>query len=168
MRIILLKNNVVANIIEAPSGYVLPEGFTAGPEGGEIGQVWDGDQYIWPDERAADSTDELYAYLARLRWERECSGTVFNGILVPTDRERRAALKDAADKMRDGTLRQPIAVAFSAKDYAVVTLAELDTVIAAIAHHVQACFSDALAIASQIGNGSIINKAQVLAAWENT
>jgi hypothetical protein len=103
--------------------------------------------------------------LAMCRWDAEVSGTMWGDIRLPTDRERRSALKDAADKMRDGTLSAPIAVAFSASAYANVTLEQLDAAVNLITQHVQTVFSDAMGVAAQIQAGTITTIEQLDAAW---
>lgn len=109
---------------------------------------------------------ELLDFLADLRWQAEVAGTMWDQVPLPTDRERRSALKDAADKLRDGTLTFPIAVAFSASVYANVDLAQLDAAIGVITVYVQEVFSDAATVAAAIIAGTYTTKAQVLAAWE--
>lgn len=113
----------------------------------------------------AITADQLLSRLAMLRWQAETAGTTWGQIPLPTDRERRSALKDAADKMRDGTLTSPIAVAFSSSVYAMVTLEQLDDAVGAITVHVQQVFADAMAIAAQITDGTITTYEQLEAAW---
>jgi hypothetical protein len=112
------------------------------------------------------SQAELLDHLADLRWDAERAGVNHQGIVLPTDRERRSALKDAADKMRDGTLTSPTAVAFSAAVYATVTLEQLDAAVGAITIYVQKVFSDAAGVAVMVINGTLTTRAQVQAAWE--
>lgn len=109
---------------------------------------------------------QLLERLAQMRWQAENAGTMWGDITLPTDRERRSALKDAADKVRDGTLTAPIAVAFSNSVYAHVTLEQLDGAVNLITQHVQKVFSDALAVAAQIMGGTLTTYEQVDAAWE--
>ena len=160
----LIKDNRVVNVIEADEGYKAPDGFTLGPPGGEICQTWNGTAYGSPADVPATQA-ELLDYLADLRWAAENAGVDFSGIPLPTDRERRSALKDAADKLRDGTLTSPIAVAFSASVYANVTLEQIDACVAAITVYVQKVFSDAATVAAQIIAGTLTTKNQVTAAW---
>ena len=113
-----------------------------------------------------NTPEVLLERLATLRWKAENAGTAWGEIRLPTDRERRSALKDAADKVRDGTLTAPIAVAFSSSAYANVTLEQLDAAVNLITQHVQKVFSDALGVAAQIMQGTITTYEQLDAAWE--
>lgn len=118
-----------------------------------------------PEEPTPPTTEQLLERLANLRWEAENAGTTWGDIPLPTDRERRSALKDAADKMRDGTLTAPIAVTFSSTVYANVDLAQLDAAVGVIAVYVQEVFSDAAAVAADILNGQITTYEQLDTAW---
>lgn len=120
-----------------------------------------------PEEPTPPTTEQLLEHLANLRWEAENAGTTWGDIPLPTDRERRSALKDAADKMRDGTLTSPIAVAFSTTVYASVTLEQLDAAVQVITLYVQKVFADAMAVSAQIIDGTLTTYEDVDATWAN-
>lgn len=111
------------------------------------------------------TSEQLLELLAVRRWNAEIEGVMWNGTRLPTDRERRSALKDAADKVRNGTLQSPIAVAFSASAYASLTLEQMDGIVNAITQHVQQVFSDAMTVAAQVQDGTINTIEQLDSAW---
>lgn len=54
MRASLLDEyNTVVNVVMHDGDWAPPDGLRIGPEGGEVGHVWDGDRYITPPELAA-------------------------------------------------------------------------------------------------------------------
>ena len=58
MRIPIIKDSVVVNVVEIESGaeWTPPEGHSIGIEGGQIGDTWDGSKYTPPVQDA--ETDE--------------------------------------------------------------------------------------------------------------
>lgn len=41
-------NGLVVNVIIIGEGWNAPDGFTLGPDGGQIGDTWDGEKYVRP------------------------------------------------------------------------------------------------------------------------
>lgn len=144
-----------------------PDGLTVGQEGGAIGQRWDGSAYVSPDDDVVDHAT-LYAALAEMRWQREVGGVILDEMPLPTDRTRRAAIKDAADKVRNGTLPAPLNLSLGGGVYGSFSPAQLDAIVAAIAHHVQAAFDAEFQIASAIASGAITTLSQLKIAWNAT
>jgi hypothetical protein len=118
-----------------------------------------------PPQAPSVTPNDLLNALAHHRWVAERAGTAWGQLTLPTDRERRSALKDAADKMRDGTLQSPIAVAFSSSVYASVTLEQLDAAVGIITNYVQKVFADAMTVAAKIAAGTVTTREQLDAEW---
>ena len=182
MRIAAVENNIIIDAFLVPAGstvmdggrrIALPDGKVLAAAGTQFIQseaaigsarVLDG-SFVLPPAPPPTKAD-LLAYLANKRWRVEVGGIVLTGQALPTDRERRSALKDAADKVRDGTLPEPINVSLGPGIYLSLTLLELDAMISAIAKHVQAAFSKEKAVGANIQAGMITNTAEIDAvAW---
>lgn len=93
-----------------------------------------------PDLNPPPSLADLQQRAVDKRYEVEVGGITRGDLRLPTSREKRAALKDLADKMRDGTLASPTTVGLSASVARQMTLAELDAALNQIALHCQATF----------------------------
>ena len=54
---LLNSENIVVNVVIAGPNWPVPDGLTVGPEGGEIGDHWDGERYIGAAELQATDAD---------------------------------------------------------------------------------------------------------------
>lgn len=104
---------------------------------------YDGQEFLpdgHPDLDPPPTDDDLRRYAVDKRFRVETGGITRNGLRLPTSREKRAALKDLADKMRDGPLPSPAMIGLSDSVAVSLTLAELDAMLGEIALHCQAAF----------------------------
>lgn len=122
-----------------------------------------GDYLLNADD--ADGTGVLKTYAAAKRWDLEVGGVVWNGITLPTDRERRSALVQALQMAQSGVL--PFPVTFGLGDAKLsLTEPQLTAAVAAIAAHVQGAFNTWGAVIDGIAAGTIISTAAIDAAFE--
>lgn len=113
-------------------------------------------------------TDDLLAHLADKAWQVETSGTVVNGVRLPTSREHRSALKDARDMLRDGELLDTQGHVLTTMDVTIgnvgmpgVTAEVATQMLMAIGRHVQACFALRQALLAAIQNGIVTTFEQI-------
>jgi hypothetical protein len=80
-----------------------------------------------------DWTPPTTEEIARVRWEHETGGTMWNGHKVRTDRESQSLVLGAM------VLGQPVRWKF-ADSWADMTPADMQSLVATVAQHVEACF----------------------------
>ncbi|MEQ8823854.1 MAG: hypothetical protein RIC14_05725 [Filomicrobium sp.] len=125
---------------------------------------------------AADTTAPLINYAGATRWEYEQAGVVVDlgggsFVTVPTDREGRAALKQARDMLRDGELLDEnddvltdMAVVIGTFA-AVLNEAQATALLKESGKRVQALYSTHASVLSDIASGTITTEAQINAAF---
>jgi len=112
----------------------------------------------------ADGTGLLKSYAANVRWRVETGGVAWNGVTLPTDRERRSALVQALQTAQAGLL--PFPVTFGLGDINLsLTEPQLTAAVGAIAAHVQGAFNTWGQCLDGIAAGTIVSTAQIDAAF---
>ena len=141
-RIALIRDNIVANVIEAEVEFAESLGFDTALEAGDAGPGWllvDG-VLVPPDSPAPavtldDAKQQLRERATQLRWQRETGGTNVGGVRVLTGIEDQ-------NRIASALIGAPATLDFKAESgWVTLTLAELQGIAAAITAHVQACFT---------------------------
>ena len=101
---------------------------------------------------------DLMAYAALKRWQVETRGTMFNGILVPTDDRAKLLLLGASSGMADGS-SAPLIVGNI--NYGMMTKAQFQAASSAVIAHVQATFPVLASAISGINASTITTTAQI-------
>ena len=123
-------------------------------------------QVVSAGDKAEAHRQTLLADLASLRWAAETGGvTLQNGFFARTDRETRAALREAVSTLHDGLMQDPIQWKTPA-GWVDLTLDELEPITAAVAAHVQRCFAAELAVEAQIEGLLDLSSFDIQAAFE--
>ncbi|MCF1502901.1 DUF4376 domain-containing protein [Afifella sp. H1R] len=125
------------------------------------------DRVVKARGKRALTKDELKVEAARLRWETEEGGMIFNEIELRTDTASQGKYTAAA---LAATLDEDYTVRWKCGDGCFVTL-DAPTIIAmaqTVRGHVQACFDAEAGVVAGIEDGSITSLAQIRAAYEAT
>lgn len=141
-RIALIRDGIVANVIEASLEFAESLGFDIALEAGDAGPGWllVGGVLVPPDAPAPALTleemkQQLSERATQLRWERETGGVEINGVRVLTGIEDQ-------NRIATALIGAPATLDFKAESgWVTLTLAELQGIAAAITTHVQACFT---------------------------
>ena len=141
-RIALIRDGVVANIIEADLSFAESLGYDHALEAGSAGPGWllvDG-VLVPPDSPAPavtldDAKQRLRERATQLRWEHETGGINVGGVRVLTGTEDQ-------NRIASALIGAPETLDFKGESgWVTLTLAELQGIAAAITAHVQACFT---------------------------
>lgn len=141
-RVALIRDGVVANVIEAELAFAQALGFDHAIEAGSAGPGWllvDG-VLVPPDSPAPvvtldDAKQQLREQATALRWEYETGGTTVGGVRVLTGIEDQ-------NRIASVLIGAPATLDFKAESgWVTLTLEQLQGIAAVIAAHVQACFS---------------------------
>ena len=141
-RIALIRDGIVANVIEAELEFAESLGYDHALEAGSAGPGWllvDG-VLVPPDSPAPvvtldDAKQRLRERATQLRWEHETGGINVGGVRVLTGTEDQ-------NRIASALIGAPATLDFKAESgWVTLTLAELQGIAAAITAHVQACFS---------------------------
>ena len=141
-RIALIRDNIVANVIEAELAFAQALGFDHAIEAGSAGPGWllvDG-VLVPPDSPAPavtldDAKQQLRERATQLRWQHETGGIDIGGVRVLTGIEDQ-------NRIASALIGAPATLDFKAESgWVTLTLAELQGIAAAITAHVQACFT---------------------------
>ena len=141
-RIALIQAGVVANVIEASVEFAESLGYDHALEAGSAGPGWllvDG-VLVPPDSPAPavtldDAKRQLRERASALRWQHETGGIDIGGVRVLTGTEDQ-------NRIASALIGAPATLDFKSESgWVTLTLAELQGIAAAIAAHVQACFS---------------------------
>lgn len=131
MRFVIIKDGVVVNVIEGEvPGSVRSD--TA-----NIGDMWDGESFSTPEKTV--TLEEKIAELAALRYNKETAGITVNGSEILTDRESQAMLSGAYCACLIDPAR--IIDFKGANGWIQLSASEITIIAAAVADHVQACFT---------------------------
>ena len=141
-RIALIRDGIVANVIEAELEFAQALGFDHAIEAGPAGPGWllVGGVLVPPDAPATALTLEELKHQLReratqLRWQHETGGIDVGGVRVLTGIEDQ-------NRIASVLIGAPATVDFKAESgWVTLTLAELQGIAAAITAHVQACFT---------------------------
>ena len=141
-RIALIRDGIVANVIEAELAFAQALGFDHAIEAGPAGPGWllVGGALVSPDAPAPALTleemkQQLRERATQLRWEHETGGINIGGVRVLTGTEDQ-------NRIASALIGAPATLDFKAESgWVTLTLAELQGIAAAITAHVQACFS---------------------------
>lgn len=112
----------------------------------------------------ADGTIALRKHAASRRWEVETGGVAWNGVTLPTDRERRSALVQALQTAQAGITPFPVTFGLGDTKLA-LTEPQLVSAVGAIAAHVQGAFNTWGVMLDGIAAGTIVSTAQIDAAF---
>ena len=180
-RPLLDANGLVVNVIvhddalPAEAQPILPDGHTLGPEGGKIGDTWNGSAYVTPPPAPPPpppaavplTKDQLAAYAANKRYQAMVAGVTVNGLTVPGDDTSQNRLKQASDGIAAGTLAEPL-------DFVVglvsvqLTKSQIDAIRAALLLETQAAFAMQATAVAAINAGTITTTDQInLLNWPN-
>ena len=141
-RIALIRDNIVANVIEAELAFAESLGFDHALPAGDAGPGWllvDG-VLVPPDSPAPavtldDAKQQLRERATQLRWQHETGGINVGGVRVLTGIEDQ-------NRIASALIGAPATLDFKAESgWVTLTLAELQGIAAAITAHVQACFT---------------------------
>lgn len=103
---------------------------------------------------------DLTRYAADKRWRIETGGIAVSGLSVPTDDRAKTLINGGASALADGDT-----IPFkTAAGWVTLTGVQLRAIRAAIAQHVQACFSTEAAVVAAIAAGTVTTIAAVDAA----
>lgn len=154
---------IVDNVIIVGDNYVPPAGYILGPDGGKVGDVWNGSAYTSPLPTLPTKV-ELVAYAAAKRWQVETGGiTLQGGLRVATTEIAQGKIEAAYNAFANGTLAGPIQ--FKAlTGWIEVGAAMISAVYAAVVLHVQACYAAEKVVVDAINADTITTVAQVDAA----
>lgn len=131
MRFVIVENGTVVNVIEGEvPGSVRSD--TA-----NIGDMWDGESFSTPEKTV--TLEEKIAELAALRYNKETAGITVNGSEILTDRESQAMLSGAYCACLIDPAR--IIDFKGANGWIQLSASEITIIAAAVADHVQACFT---------------------------
>ncbi|AHD02956.1 DUF4376 domain-containing protein [Leisingera methylohalidivorans] len=107
-------------------------------------------QQISPEAKAAKARVALFADLARIRWEAETGGvTLQDGTALPSDEVSARKLTSAVTSLQNSMVSEPVAWKFPG-GWQDLTQAQIEAAAAAVAQHVQACFSAERTVHQQI------------------
>ncbi|AHD03100.1 DUF4376 domain-containing protein [Leisingera methylohalidivorans] len=107
-------------------------------------------QVVTPEAKAAMARVALFADLARIRWKAETGGiTLQDGTTLPSDEVTARKLTSAVTSLQNGMVSEPVAWKFPG-GWQDLTQAQIEAAAAAVAQHVQACFSAERAVHQQI------------------
>ena len=141
-RIALIRDGIVANVIEAELEFAESLGYDHAQEAGSAGPGWllvDG-VLAPPDAPAPSLTleemkQQLRERATQLRWQHETGGIDIGGVRVPTGIEDQ-------NRIASALIGAPATLDFKAESgWVTLTLAELQGIAAAITAHAQACFT---------------------------
>ena len=141
-RVALIRDGVVANVIEADLSFAETLGYDHAQEAGDAGPGWlyaDG-VLVPPDSPAPAATldeakQQLREQATELRWQHETGGITVGGVRVLTGTEDQ-------NRIASALIGAPATLDFKAESgWATLTLEQLQGIAAAITAHVQACFS---------------------------
>ncbi len=161
---LLIKDGVVANIIESPEGnWSPPPGFELLEGVGNKGDLWDGTRCV-PASQAPRSAEQLAAYAAARRYAIETGGiTLPNGSQISTDRDSQALITGAWNYVQNSGATS---VSFkTVSGFVTMDTATLKTVALAVGDHVQKCFAAEGSIDAGIAAETITTMAEVDAAF---
>lgn len=113
----------------------------------------------------ADGTGVLKTYATARRYDVEVAGVTWNGVALPTDREKRAALVQALQTAQAGLIPFPVTFGLGTTKLS-LTEPQLTAAVAAIAAHVQGAFDKWGAAIDGIAAGTIITTAQIDALFD--
>lgn len=108
---------------------------------------------------------DLPAYAAAKRWEREVSGTVWNGWPVLSDRESQSKIIAEAVAIEKGERVDGDPWKFADGEFRPLTNAQMDDLAAAVRMHVRNSYGIEAQVLASIEAGAITTEAQIDAAF---
>jgi len=124
-------------------------------------QIWDGN--AWTEDQSIAS---LSAHLASTRYNKEVSGFIFMGMLIPSDDRAKVLLNGAYNKAleeSDPTKVKKFKVSGNFQD---ITNNNIILIALALAEHVQKCFDAEASVLLQIQNSTLTSRAEIEAAFD--
>lgn len=107
-------------------------------------------QIVTAEAKTAVARTALFSRLANVRWLRETGGvTLPDGTTLPTDEGSARKLTSAVTSLQNGMVTAPVAWKFPS-GWQDLTQAQIEAAAAAVAQHVQSCFSAERAVSGQI------------------
>lgn len=165
MRIAIIEDGKVTGVLLAREGWEanFPNGVES--DTANVGDTWDGAQFI-PPPMPAPTADDLMAYASAKRWQVETGGISIAGTSVRTDEKSQAKITGAIQLLAaDPTITS---IDWEAQP-GVWEALDADTMKAigiAVGRHVQACFTCLKSVQEAITAGTITTFEDIdAAAW---
>jgi hypothetical protein len=109
-------------------------------------------QAVTAEAKVVAARSALVAALAEIRWKAETGGvTLPDGTALPTDEVSARKLTSAVTSLQNGMVTAPVAWKFPG-GWQDLTQAQVEAAAAAVAQHVQACFSAERAVHQQVAS----------------